>query len=39
VDAFALPAEQAEDLNRLVAGAEPVTQAGVELGDLTPVPW
>jgi hypothetical protein len=36
VDAFALPAEQAEDLDRLVTGrTEPVRHPGVELGGLT----
>jgi hypothetical protein len=34
VDALALPAEQAEDLDGLVAcGSEPVRKAGVELSD------
>jgi hypothetical protein len=34
VDALALPAEQAEDLDGLVAyGSEPVRKAGAELGD------
>ena len=35
MDSFALPAEQAEHLDRLVAGgSEPMGQAGVELRDL-----